>query len=312
MNNNIHISNKIKKVRDLLELTQGQFAQESGLSQRDISQIEGGEKKFIPTELIQFLNNRSIDLNWLFSTTTSEEDEGYLKAYANNKSAKLKSGDNAQEYAQMNAQVSIVSEPKTPFKPSLPVILSIDTAGNTVIPFVNVRSRAGYLAGYGDPEYIQELPHYSIPGFTSGRYMAFQIDGWSMFKEEIGEGLRKDDWIICQYVEKLDDIRDNRVYTIVSQEEGIVTKRLLNRLKNDDPRIVAMSDNKSGSYEHLIIRPEQIQQVWEFKLHFSRFISDPRDFYDKISDIQGDYIIIKEELKEFKAKFEEIQKRLKE
>jgi len=58
---------RLKEARLLLNLSQAEIADKSGVSQRDISQLESGKKIFIPTSYIQFLNHSGIDLNSLFS-----------------------------------------------------------------------------------------------------------------------------------------------------------------------------------------------------------------------------------------------------
>lgn len=57
---------KIKKARELLKLTQVAIADLSGVSQRNVSDMENGSKKFIPTNYIQFLHINGIDINSIF------------------------------------------------------------------------------------------------------------------------------------------------------------------------------------------------------------------------------------------------------
>ena len=65
------IYNKLKSIRRVLSLSQSDIEVETGLSQRDISQLENGKKKFIPTTYIQFLNKKNIPLNLLFDDSFS-------------------------------------------------------------------------------------------------------------------------------------------------------------------------------------------------------------------------------------------------
>jgi transcriptional regulator with XRE-family HTH domain len=61
------ISKQLKQARKLLNISQIEAASSSGISQRDISQLENGKKEFIPTPYIQYLNNCGIDLNTIFT-----------------------------------------------------------------------------------------------------------------------------------------------------------------------------------------------------------------------------------------------------
>lgn len=57
---------KIKEARELLGLSQIQFAERIGVTQKDVSQMESGNKKFIPNRYIEFLLHESFDLNSIF------------------------------------------------------------------------------------------------------------------------------------------------------------------------------------------------------------------------------------------------------
>ena len=48
------------------------------------------------------------------------------------------------------------------------------------IQFVPVKAAAGYLAGYADPEFIDELNTFTLPMMAAGNYRAFEIVGDSM------------------------------------------------------------------------------------------------------------------------------------
>lgn len=67
MNN---LFNKIKKARELIGLSQQQFADEAGVSQRDISQLENGKREFINNSIILLLNKYLIDINSIFDNST--------------------------------------------------------------------------------------------------------------------------------------------------------------------------------------------------------------------------------------------------
>ncbi len=68
------IYSKLKELRAYLRLTQKDIQDATGLSQRDVSQLENGEKKFIPVSYIQFLNKKGIPLNLLYDEDVSVTD----------------------------------------------------------------------------------------------------------------------------------------------------------------------------------------------------------------------------------------------
>jgi transcriptional regulator with XRE-family HTH domain len=61
------VFDRLKRCRIKLGLNQAEMASIMDISQRDISELEAGKKKFIPTEYIQYLNNQGFSLDWIFN-----------------------------------------------------------------------------------------------------------------------------------------------------------------------------------------------------------------------------------------------------
>lgn len=60
------LGRKLREARDLLGISMGEAGRQCGLRQRDISQLEKGEKAFVPTGYLHYLAYR-IDLNSIFN-----------------------------------------------------------------------------------------------------------------------------------------------------------------------------------------------------------------------------------------------------
>ena len=58
--------------------------------------------------------------------------------------------------------------------------ITVDSNGENTIEIVASKAKAGYLTGYGDPEFIENLQRISLPFLSNGKYRAFPIDGDSM------------------------------------------------------------------------------------------------------------------------------------
>ncbi len=99
-----------------------------------------------------------------------------------------------------------------------------------------VKAAAGYLAGYADPDFIDELNTFTLPMLCGGNYRAFEIIGDSMLPTQSGSV------IVGEKVEDIDGIKTSNTYIVVSRNEGIVYKRVLksNRSKN---KVTLVSDN---------------------------------------------------------------------
>jgi len=126
-----------------------------------------------------------------------------------------------------------------------------------VIQFVPVKAAAGYLAGYADPEFIDELNTFTLPMLAPGNYRAFEIIGDSMLPTPSGSV------IVGERVESVEEVKSNNTYIVVSKNEGIVYKRVMknNRLKN---KITLISDNPD--YTPYNVNEEEVLELWKAQM----------------------------------------------
>ena len=131
------------------------------------------------------------------------------------------------------------------------------TADTNVIHFVPVKAAAGYLNGYADPDFLDELNTFTLPMLTGGSYRAFEILGDSMLPTPSGSV------IIGEKVENLDDVKTNSTYVVLSKSEGIVYKRIVknNRQKN---KLTLESDNPV--YQPYHVNAEDLLEIWSAQL----------------------------------------------
>ncbi len=166
-----------------------------------------------------------------------------------------------------------------------PIMVTVDRSGKELISYVPVKAQAGYARGYSDERYIEKLPAFSLPNFQDhGTFRMFQVSGDSM-RQLGGGGLQDGDVVIAQYVEDFFAMKDNMVYVIVSTD-GIVIKRVINRLSTTDKMLVLKSDNKNGDYPNVIMHANKIVEVWEYKAHISRQLNFATDLFEMINEIQ--------------------------
>lgn len=122
------------------------------------------------------------------------------------------------------------------------------------IKFVPVKAAAGYLAGYGDPEFVDELNTFTLPMLGPGQYRAFEIVGDSMLPTPSGSV------IVGEKVSDMEEVKNSNTYVVLSRNEGVVYKRIMknNRLKN---KITLISDNPQ--YEPYNVSTEDVLEVWK-------------------------------------------------
>ena len=169
-----------------------------------------------------------------------------------------------------------------PYHLGAPRVITVDKRGNENISHVPVKSQMGYLNGYGDPAFIESLETYQIPFLKHGTFRSFETEGPSM-----APTLRGGDIVFCRWVESLADVKDGRVHTIVSKSEGIVTKRVLNRLERDG-KLYLKSDTltKRAEYPTRPIEPEDILEVWAGVFYLSPDFSEPSDIFTRLADLE--------------------------
>jgi len=134
-------------------------------------------------------------------------------------------------------------------------------AGTNEIQFVPVKAAAGYLAGFADPEFLDELNTFTLPMLAPGSYRAFEIVGDSMLPTQSGSV------IVGEKVEDLEDLKNNNTYIVISRNEGIVYKRMMKNTRTKN-KYTLVSDNTS--YQPYNINAEDVLEVWKATMVISR------------------------------------------
>src|SRR4030095_12852612 len=150
------------------------------------------------------------------------------------------------------------------------------SGGRPDIPFVPFKAAAGYLAGYADPEFIDELNTFTLPILSGGHYRAFGIFCYSMIHTPSGS------IIVCEKVDNTDDVKSNMTYIVVSRNEGIVYKRILKtgRSKN---KLTLVSDNPA--YKPYSIDAEDILEIWQAQYIIAKATQQQRWDVDHLANV---------------------------
>ncbi|MNK22067.1 HTH-type transcriptional regulator Xre [compost metagenome] len=146
--------------------------------------------------------------------------------------------------------------------------ISVDKDDNENIELVPVKASAGYMNGFSDPQYIQDLPKFQlpIPSLKQGTYRAFEIKGDSMLPIQSGS------IIIGEYLDNWNDIKIGETYVIISKNEGVVYKRAGNKFK-EERELKLVSDNKV--YDPYSVPAEDILEIWKAKAYLSTALPEP-------------------------------------
>jgi phage repressor protein C with HTH and peptisase S24 domain len=176
------------------------------------------------------------------------------------------------------------------FNNRVPMVITTDAQNRDNVVLVPVKAQAGYLTGFDNAKFIKTLPSYRLPNIDNGVFRMFQVAGDSMYPT-----LTKNSYVVGQFVEDwISGIRDNRVYVVVSQEDGVIVKRVINRISKYN-NLMCKSDNRRG-FPTINLLPSAISEVWEVKLHLNFDLPDPSDVYDRVTDLEVEFEMLKSKL----------------
>lgn len=262
------IGSRIKALRLEKGLSQEAFGEPVNLSRSALSQIESGSTYPSLESLDKIVKHYSTGWETLMADPTKQ-----MALYSKDQKTQIRT-----------------------------LVTSFDRSGRENIVLVPVKAQAGYLQGLQQPEYIDHLPAFWLPGLNHGTFRAFETSGYSMLADRIG--FFPGDIVIGQYVEKLQEIKDGRIYVLVNdaqEVDDIVLKRCLNYLEKGEV-IICKSDNKDPQYPTFPLPAENIKEVWEFKMKLTRQAPEPSGLYERINTLEGDVVLLKEQTKKALAR----------
>lgn len=223
-------SSNLKALRKTKNLSQEAFAQKIGINRPKIGSYEEGRAEPSLETLQNISHFFKVSIDDLLENDLSQSEVKQTKDFGNN-----------------DLRV-------------LPIV--VDKEQNERISLVPIQAAAGYLNGYADPEFIEELPHFNlpIPAFSQGTYRAFQIKGDSMLPLQSGTIL------LAEFLENWNWIQDEACYIIVSKNDGLVYKRVINKLEEKN-LLELHSDNPA--YEPYEIQGAELLEIWKAKAYLS-------------------------------------------
>ncbi|HET6244531.1 MAG: LexA family transcriptional regulator [Bacteroidetes bacterium] len=215
------IAKNIKVLRELKKLTQDQLAESLEINRSRIGAYEESRSEPPYELLIRIADYFQISTDCLLKSDLSKTNPESL----------IKIGQNRTLFPIM-----------------------VDKNGDDLIEVVAVKASAGYLNGYSDPQFIEELPVMNLPFKIIGKHRAFGIKGDSM------PPLKDGSIAVGKYLESLKEIKDGQSYIVLTKNEGVVYKRLYGNKEN--PCFEFHSDNPV--YKPYVINNEEILEVWSF------------------------------------------------
>lgn len=257
------ISNNLKYLRKKINLTQEQMAQQIGIKRSLLGAYEEGRADPRISNLLKFSEIFSLSVDQLIGTdlttgkdysSTQNEDRNDLRVLS----------------------------------------ITVDKDDHENIELVPQKASAGYLNGYADPEYIEELPKFQLPVLPdNATYRAFEISGDSMLP------LKSGTIVIGQFVENIVDTKNGKTYIFVTKDEGIVYKRIYKYADNPELFCFASDNRQYSTYD---VNGKDVLEVWEAKAFISMEFPEHgeedeftlRRLADIVLDLQQEVIKLKE------------------
>ncbi len=147
-----------------------------------------------------------------------------------------------------------------------------------VIEFVPIKATAGYLSGYQDLEFLEELNTFTLPMLGSGHYRAFEISGDSMLPVTSGS------IIVGHKINEWQEIKHNSTYVVLTRTEGVVYKRIQKNNRNKN-KITLLSDNSQYESYHVLL--EDVLELWEADAIINKVSRDQQLNVTHLADVVG-------------------------
>lgn len=234
----IFFAGNIRFLRDRKKLSQETLAARLGLTRAKLAAIEAGNTKSPqPEDYLKFSEFFKISIDSLLKIDLSKLGELKIRELEAGNDVYIRGG---------NLRV---------------LAISVDRSNNENVEYIPVKAKAGYMAGYNDPEFIASLPKYSLPNLPAdGTFRIFPSTGDSM--RPVPEGSD----IIAQYVPDWTSIKaDTPCIVILKGQQDFVFKLTT---MNPDSTILLKSLNPE--YKPYTVEANDVMEIWRFYAYTSR------------------------------------------
>ena len=139
----------------------------------------------------------------------------------------------------------------------------LKSTGRKNITLVPERALAGYAMQHQDPDFLDSLLRFSIPGLE-GELVAFEISGDSMLPT-----VTNGDLVVCENVERGAPLHDNQVYVVVT--DAVVAKRVQQIKEGNQLKGLRLISDNSQVYQPYSLDLEEIRQILKVKCRLTSY-----------------------------------------
>lgn len=151
--------------------------------------------------------------------------------------------------------------------------ISVNKDNKENIEYVPIKAKAGYAAGYSDPEFIASLPKYSFPNLSSnGSYRIFPTIGDSMLP--IPEGAE----IVTRYVQDWTSIKPNSPCIVILKNDQDFVFKLVTLQAEGQLLLVSLNT----AYKPYTVAVENVLEIWAFERYISKELPEKASDMDEL------------------------------
>ncbi|MES2704902.1 MAG: LexA family transcriptional regulator [Bacteroidota bacterium] len=144
--------------------------------------------------------------------------------------------------------------------------ITVDKDNRENAEYVPIKAKAGYMAGYNDPEFIAGLPRFSLPNLPkSGTFRMFPTTGDSMLP------IPENSEVIGQYLEDWKSLKpDTPCIVILKGQQDFVFKQITIL---EEGKILLRSLNRN--FAPYIVKSEDVLEIWKYYKHQTDTLPEP-------------------------------------
>ncbi|MBX2905775.1 MAG: LexA family transcriptional regulator [Taibaiella sp.] len=144
--------------------------------------------------------------------------------------------------------------------------ISVDKDNRENAEYVPVRAKAGYMAGYNDPEFIAGLPRFSLPNLPkAGTFRMFPTTGDSMLP------IPENSDVIAQYVEDWKNLKPDTACIIILKGQQDFVFKLVTVQEDGNVRLRSLNRN----YAPYTVKSEDVLEIWKYYKHQTGTLPEP-------------------------------------
>ncbi len=245
----IFFANNLKFLRERKKLSQEELSKKLNVTRAKLAALESGHTRAPqPEDYIAASNYFKISIDSLLKIDLSKLGELKLRELEAGNDIYIKGG---------NIRV---------------LAISVDKSNTEHTDYVPIKAKAGYASGgYADPEYIAELPKFSLPNLPKGTFRIFPISGDSMIPIPDGAD------ITGQFVEDWSSLKPATPAIVILKAQDFVFKLFTFQ---QDGQILLQSLNTA--YQPYHVQAEEVLEVWKFHAYTSKEMPEAATDMDTI------------------------------